>query len=90
VWRVDYEKTKGILAQLYPMFCRLSLAQPQPQNKTRIRCRAAAFSKMFLQAEIGTAPATEEVSAEQLLFLSCLCSEKQEHRFLLLQCHAPP
>jgi hypothetical protein len=27
---------------------------------------------------------------KQLFPLSCLLSEKQEHRFLLLQCHAPP
>jgi hypothetical protein len=45
---------------------------------------------MFLQAEIGTVLAAEEENAEQLLFLSCLPSEKQEHRFLLLQCHSPP
>jgi hypothetical protein len=72
------------------MFCRLSSAQSQPQNKVRIRCRAAAFPKMFLQAEIGTAPAIEKGNAAQLLFLGCLSSEKQECRFLLLQCHAPP
>jgi hypothetical protein len=42
---------------------------------------------MFLQAEIGTAPAAEEENAAQLLLLSCLHSEKQECRFLLLQCH---
>jgi hypothetical protein len=78
------------LAQLYPMFCRLSLAQPQPQNKVRIRCRAAAFPKMFLQAEIGTVSASEEENAEELLFLSCLHSDEDESRFPLLQCHTPP
>jgi hypothetical protein len=80
----DYEKPMRTLAQLCPMFCRLRLAQPQPQNKARIRCRAVAFPKMFLQAEIGTALITEDENAEQLLFLNCLSSEKQEHRFLLL------
>jgi apolipoprotein N-acyltransferase len=35
-------------------------------------------------SEIGTAP-----EAEQLFLLSCLHSEKQECRFLLLQFHAP-
>jgi hypothetical protein len=30
------------------------------------------------------------LEAEQLFLLSCLCSAKQEGRFLLLQCHAPP
>jgi hypothetical protein len=66
------------------MFCRLSLAQPKPQNKVRIRCRAAAFPKMFLQVEIVTATGTEEENTKQLLFLSCLHSEKQEHTFVLL------
>jgi hypothetical protein len=74
--RADYEKPMRTLAQLYPMICRLSSAQPRPQNKARIRCRAAAFPKMFLQAEIGTAPATEEENAKQLFFLSCLLSER--------------
>jgi hypothetical protein len=55
------------------MFSRLSLAQPQPQNKAK-RCRAAAIPKTFLQAEIGTAPATEEENSAQLLFLSYLLS----------------
>jgi hypothetical protein len=45
------------------------------QGEMRLTC----FSK------IGTAP-----EAEQLFLLSCLHSEKQECRFLLLQCHAPP
>jgi hypothetical protein len=35
-------------AQLYSVFCRLSLAQAQPHNKARVRCRAAAFPKMFM------------------------------------------
>jgi hypothetical protein len=43
----------------------------------RIRCRAAAFPKMFLQAEVGTAPAAEEENAAQMLFLSCSPSERQ-------------
>jgi hypothetical protein len=62
-WKVDYEKPIRTLAQLYTMFCRLNSSQPQPQNKAKVRCRAAAFPKMFLQAEIGTAPATEEENA---------------------------
>jgi hypothetical protein len=36
-------------------------------------------------SEIGMA-----LEAEQLFLLNCLCSEKQVHRFILLQCHAPP
>jgi hypothetical protein len=36
-------------------------------------------------SEIGTAP-----EAAHLFLLSCLSSEKQERRFLLLQCHTPP
>jgi hypothetical protein len=34
--------------------------------------------------------ATEKENAEQLLLLNCLFSEKQEHRFLLLQCQVLP
>jgi hypothetical protein len=33
------------LAQLCPVFCRLSSSLPQLQNKARIRCRAAVFPK---------------------------------------------
>jgi hypothetical protein len=66
LWRADYEKPVRTLALVYPMFCRLSSAQPKPQNKVRIRCRAAAFPKMFLQVEIVTAMATEEENAKQL------------------------
>jgi hypothetical protein len=47
----------------------------------------------ILQAEFGTAPATEESKKAQCssaAFPKLLCSEKQEHRFLLLQCHTPP
>jgi hypothetical protein len=36
-------------------------------------------------SEIGTAP-----EAEQLFLLSCLCAEKQELRFLLLQSRPSP
>jgi hypothetical protein len=53
-----------------------------------------------LQAEFGKAPAAEErerQNAAQLLFLSCLHSERErerererESRFLLLQCHTTP
>jgi hypothetical protein len=39
------------------------------------------------QTEFGKVPVAD---AAQLLFLDCLHSEKQEHRFLLLQCQAPP
>jgi hypothetical protein len=58
------------------------------QGETQLSC----FSwDVYLQAEIGTALATEEGNAEQLLLLSCLLrSEKQERRFLLLQCHTSP
>jgi hypothetical protein len=38
------------------------------------------FVPSVLQAEIGTALATEKENAEQLLLLSCLPSEKQECR----------
>jgi hypothetical protein len=47
-WGVEKKKPMRMLAQLYSMFCRLSLAQPKPQNKARIRCRAVAFPKMFI------------------------------------------
>jgi hypothetical protein len=46
-----------------------------------------------LQAKFSVAPATEESERQneaQLLLLSCLDSEKQEPRFLLLLCHTPP
>jgi hypothetical protein len=46
------------------MFFRLSSAQPQPQNRVRIRCRAAAFPESLCQIicrlRFGIAPATEE------------------------------
>jgi hypothetical protein len=42
---------------------------------------------MFLQAEIGTAPAAEEENAEQLLFLSCLCSEGRSRVPLVTMSH---
>jgi hypothetical protein len=45
---------------------------------------------MFIyRPRLAQPPATEEEDAEQLLLLNCLHSEKQEHRFLLLQCHTP-
>jgi hypothetical protein len=36
---------------LYSIFCRLSSVQPQPQKRARVRCRAAAFPKVFVFRE---------------------------------------
>jgi hypothetical protein len=76
MWTADYEKPMRTLAQLCPMFCRLSSAQSRLQNKARIRCRVDAFPKIFQQVEIDTAPATEEENAKHLFFLTFFHSER--------------
>jgi hypothetical protein len=58
---------------------RMDYEKPMRTGYKQGEMRLTCFS------EIGTDP-----EAEQLHLLSCLRSEKQEHRFLLQQCHAPP
>jgi hypothetical protein len=52
--------------------------------RTGHKQRRDAVHLLSSVGKIGTALATEEENAEQLLLLSCLHSERQEHRFLLL------
>jgi hypothetical protein len=89
LWRADYEKLMRILAQLCPAFCRLTLAQPRPQNKARIRCRAVAFPKMFPLADIWNSSSHRKEKCKTAAFPKLFMFREVERRFLLLWCHAP-
>jgi hypothetical protein len=58
---------------------RVDYGKPMRTGHKQGEMRLTCFS------ESGTA-----LETEQLFLLSCLSSAKEEHRFLLLQCYAPP
>jgi hypothetical protein len=73
LWGAEYEKPMRTQAQLYSIYCRLSLAQPQPQN--RVRKRDAA-QLLFL----NVTPLTKNCCSPPCLPLDIKDSLKEDMR----------